>query len=190
MAKTNRNGKASALTEAQLDALIAAAPSARYRALWSIQRWTAARIGEARALTWGDINGVICFRRAVTKTKTTREAPVVPPLRAVLDAYRAEWEAEHGHAPAKTECLFPSKACTYSPMTRQAADKAMRATCEALGIEGASTHSFRRSLAQRLVRDGHPLSLVQRATGHKSLSSLGEYLEATDEEVLAAITGG
>lgn len=188
--KVDKNGKAAALTEEQLDALIEAAPSARYRALWSVQRWTAARIGEALNLTWGDVNGKITFRKATTKTKTTRQLPIAGKLREAIDAYRAEWAAEHGHAPAKNEALFPAKGSTHSPMTRQAADKAMRATCEALGIAGASTHSFRRSLAQRLVREGHPLNLVQKATGHKSLSSLGEYLEATDEEVLAAITGG
>lgn len=188
--KVDRNGKALALSAEQLDRLIAAAPSPRYRALWTLQRWTAARIGEALALRWGDINGKVTFRRATTKTNTTRQTPMVPALREALDAYRAEWEAEHGHAPAKDEALFPAKGSTHSPMTRQAADKAMRATCEALGLEGASTHSFRRSLAQDAVRRGTPLPVVQKLTGHKSLSSLGEYLEATDEEVLAAILGG
>lgn len=187
--KVNRNGKAAALSESQLDALIAAAPSPRYAALWSLQRWTAARIGEALSLRWGDLNGSVTFRRATTKTRSTRQAPVVPPLRDALDAYREAWAAEHGHAPRRDEYVFPARGRTAEPMTRQAADKAMRATCDAIGLTGASTHSFRRSLAQRLVRDGHPLSLVQKATGHKSLSSLGEYLEATDEEVLAAIAG-
>jgi integrase/recombinase XerD len=188
--KVDRNGKALALTADQLDRLIAAAPSPRYRALWTLQRFTAARIGEALALRWGDINGVATFRKATTKTNTTRQCPIVPALREALDAYRTAWEAEHGHAPGKEEALFPAKGSTTSPMTRQAADKAMRATCEALGLDGASTHSFRRSLAQDAVRRGTPLPVVQKLTGHKSLSSLGEYLEATDEEVLAAIQGG
>lgn len=187
--KVNKHGKAAALADDQLDALIAAAPSARFVALWTLQRHTAARIGEALSLRWADINGKITFRKATTKTATTRQLPVHPDLRAVLDAYRSAWEQEHGHAPKRDEYLFPARGCTVAPMTRQAADKALRATCAALGIEGVSTHSFRRSLAQRLVRDGHPLSLVQKVTGHKSLGSLGEYLEASDEEVLAALAG-
>jgi hypothetical protein len=36
---------------------------------------------------------------------------------------------------------------------------------------------------------GVPLHVVQKLTGHKSLGSLGEYLAATDAEVLAAIVG-
>jgi integrase/recombinase XerD len=78
---------------------------------------------------------------------------------------------------------------TTTPQTRQAADKALRQTCTRLGLEGVSTHSFRRSLAQAAVGRGVPLHVVQAVTGHKSLGSLGEYLAATDAEVLAAIGG-
>ena len=187
--KIDRNGKAAALTDAQLDQLLAAAPSPRYRALWSIQRWTAARIGEALSLTWADLNGCVTFRAALTKTKTTRQVPVVAPLRQALADYRAAWATEHGHDPAPGEALFPAAGSTTTPQTRQAADKALRATCGRIGFEGVSTHSFRRSLAQAAVGRGVPLHVVQKLTGHKSLGSLGEYLAATDAEVLAAIGG-
>ncbi|WP_216906816.1 tyrosine-type recombinase/integrase [Synechococcus sp. CCY 0621] len=187
--KNDRHGKAAALTEDQLDALQAAAPSPRYACLWAIQRWTAARISEALALTWADINGVVTFRRASTKTKTTRQVPIVHALREALAVYRTAWEAEHGHPPASTEALFPAAGSTTTPQTRQAADKALRATCARLGLQGVSTHSFRRSLAQSAVGRGVPLHVVQKLTGHKSLGSLGEYLSATDAEVLAAIGG-
>ena len=187
--KVDRNGSAAVLTAEQLDALLEAAPSPRYRALWAIQRWTAGRISECLALTWGDLNGVVTYRRSNTKTKTTRQVPTAPQLSAELETYRAAWEAEHGHAPAKDEALFPAKGSTHTPMSRQAADKALRQTCAALGLEGVSTHSFRRSLATSAVRRGVPLNVVQRITGHKSLGSLGHYLEADETEVLAAITG-
>jgi len=190
MAKVDRHGSAAVLSAQELDALLAAAPSPRYRALWAIQRWTAGRIGECLALTWGDLNGVVTFRRANTKTKTTRQVPTAERLAAELDAYRRAWTVEHGHLPTRTEALFPAKGSTHTPMTRQAADKALRQTCEALGLEGVSTHSFRRSLATSAVRRGVPLNVVQKITGHKSLGSLGHYLEADETEVLAAIEGG
>lgn len=185
--KIDRNGKAAALSDEQLDQLLAAAPSPRYATLWAIQRWSAARISEALALRWGDLNGVVCFRKATTKTKTTRQVPTAPRLAAALATYRAAWEAEHGHAPAPTECLFPAAGSTTTPQSRQAADKALRQTCAALGLQGVSTHSFRRSLAQSAVRRGVPLHVVQAVTGHKSLGSLGEYLSASESEVLEAI---
>jgi len=187
--KVDRHGAAATLTADQLDALLDAAPSPRYRALWAVQRWSAGRISEALALRWGDLNGVVTYRRANTKTKTTRQVPTAPRLAAEIEAYRAAWEAEHGHAPGRDECLFPAMGSTTTPQTRQAADKALRQTCARLGLEGVSSHSFRRSLATDCVRRGVALNVVQQITGHKSLGSLGHYLEADATEVLAAIVG-
>jgi integrase/recombinase XerD len=186
--KVDRHGKAAALTPEQFAALLDAAPSPRYRALWVVQRYTAARISEALALRWADVAGQhVTYRRATTKTKTTRQLKQHPAIQQALEAYRQAWAAEHGHQPAPSEALFPAAGSTTSPQTRQAADKALRKACGALGIEGASPHSFRRTAAQQAVASGAPLHVVQQFTGHKSLSSLGEYLAATDDEVLAAI---
>ncbi len=165
-------------------------PAHRCRALWAIQRWTAGRIGEALALTWGDLNGVVTYRKATTKTKTTRQVPTSPRLAAEIETYRAAWAAEHGHAPGKEEALFPVPGSTLTPQSRQAADKALRQACARVGLEGVSTHSFRRTLATDCVRRGVALNVVQQITGHKSLGSLGHYLQADEGDVLAAIAGG
>jgi integrase/recombinase XerD len=133
---------------------------------------------------------VVTYRKGNTKTKTTRQVPTAPRLTAELEAYRKAWAAEHGHPPTKEECLFPAAGSTTTPQSRQAADKALRQTCARLGLEGVSTHSFRRTLATDAVRRGVALNVIQQITGHKSLGSLGHYLEADETEVLAAITGG
>jgi integrase/recombinase XerD len=188
--KVARNGKAAALNAGQFEALLAAAPSHRYRALWSLQRWTAARISEALALTWADVaGGKVTYRRANTKTKSTRQVPQVPQLRAELLRYRSEWAIEHGHEPLWDEALFPAEGSTTSTMTRQAADKALRGACLRTGLEGVSLHSFRRTAAQDAVDRGIPLHVVQALTGHRSLGSLGEYLAASEEQILTAIGG-
>ncbi|MEB3262483.1 MAG: site-specific integrase [Cyanobacteriota bacterium] len=186
--KVNRHGKAARLTAEEFAALLAAAPSPRYRALWAVQRWTAARIGEALALHWADVAGAqVTYRRA--STKTTRQVPQCEPLQQALVDYRQEWAREHGHAPTAAEALFPAAGSTTSPQTRQAADKALRKTCRQIRLEGVSLHSFRRSAAQDAVSRGLPLHVEQALTGHKSLGSLGEYLSASRAEVLAAIGG-
>jgi integrase/recombinase XerD len=129
----------------------------------------------------------VTYRRATTKTKTTRQVPTGKRLEAELAAYRQAWAVEHGHAPSRDECLFPAAGSTTTPQSRQAADKALRQTCARLGLEGVSLHSFRRTAAQDAVGRGLPLHVVQALTGHKSLGSLGEYLQASRDEVLAAI---
>jgi integrase/recombinase XerD len=189
MAKVDRHGAAATISADEMEALLEGAPSPRYRCLWAIQRWTAGRIGEVLALRWGDLNGVVTYRKGNTKTKTTRQVPTAPRLEAELAAYRIAWAVEHGHAPAKDEALFPSAGSTHTPQSRQAADKALRQTCEKIGLQGVSTHSFRRTLATDAVRRGVPLNVVQQITGHKSLGSLGHYLEADETEILAAIIG-
>jgi integrase/recombinase XerD len=72
-------------------------------------------------------------------------------------------------------------------MSTQAADKALRATCAALGLQGVSTHSFRRSFATGALKRGVDLPTIQRVTGHKNLGSLGHYLEVDAADVAAAI---
>lgn len=185
--KVQRNGKAAALSADELAALLDAAP-ARYRCLFALQRATASRISEALALTWGDVIGTqVTFRRATTKTKSTRQVPQSEALQAELAAWRNAWAQEHGHAPKPSEAVFPGANSTTSSQTRQAADLALRKLCKQVGLEGVSLHSFRRSAAQSAVARGIPLHHVQALTGHKSLGSLGEYLQATPEQVLAAI---
>jgi integrase/recombinase XerD len=187
--KVNRNGKARSLSPAELDQLLEAAPSPRYRCLWSLQRWSAARISEALQLTWADLNGAVTYRRATTKTKATRQVQLTARLAEEIAAYRLAWQEEHGHAPGPAEALFPAFGSTTQPMSRQAADKALRAVSVRLGFEGVSTHSFRRSFATGALRRGIDLPTIQAITGHKSLGSLGHYLDADEAAVASALEG-
>lgn len=190
MAKVNRHGSAAVLAADELEALLEEAPSARYRCLWALQRWTAARISEALSLRWGDlVAGHVTYRRSTTKTKATRQVWICDRLATELETYRLAWTLTHGHSPGSFHYLFPAAGSTTQPQSRQAADKALRLTCRRLGLEGVSTHSFRRTLATDAMRRGIPLPAIQRVTGHKSLGSLGRYLEPSDDDVLAAIGG-
>ena len=187
MPKINRHGKATALTDEQLDRLIAAAPGACYRTLWILQRWTAARIGEALALTWSDVaGGVVTFRRATTKTRRTRQIIQSPHLMKALNEWKAHCTRLYGRPPHGDEHLFPGRFGPTESLTRQAVDLALRKAARNANLIGVSTHSFRRSLAQRVVRQTNDLRLAMEITGHKSLGSLGEYL-GVDEDAIAAV---
>ena len=46
-----------------------------------------------------------------------------------------------------------------------------------IGIKGASTHSFRRSMATHLLNNGFTLKEIMDVTGHKNIATLQEYLD-------------
>lgn len=185
--KIDRNGKAEALSAEQLNSLLAVT-APRYRCLFTLQRATAARISEALALTWADVAAQqVTFRKANTKTKSTRQVPQSAALQAELAAWREAWALEQGHEPGSNEAVFPGANSTTTPQTRQAADLTLHKLCLKVGLEGVSLHSFRRTAAQDAVGRGVPLHVVRALTGHKSLGSLGEYLQATSAQALEAI---
>lgn len=140
--KVNRCGVATALSADEFELLLESAPSPRYRALWAIQQWTGARIGDTLALRWGDLNAAVTFRIG---TQAIRQSYMTRQLKNELDAYRTAWEIEHGHSPANSEALFPAADSTHAFQTRQAADKALRKTCKRIGLTGVSTDSLRLS---------------------------------------------
>jgi integrase/recombinase XerD len=61
-------------------------------------------------------------------------------------------------------------------MTRFAADDILRATCKRMGLDGASTHSFRRSFVTHMFKAGHTPAGIAKYTGHKNLSVLVGYI--------------
>ncbi len=151
MPKRDRNGQAEIWTPEQFACILAELRPQRMQALFSICYYCGCRVSEARQLQAEDMVGDspsetrrdrIVFCRATTKTKRTRAVPVHPKLQAVLDAVELP---TRGY-------LFPGK--DDQPITRQAADKALREACDRLGFEGYSTHSFRRTWATTLDRKG------------------------------------
>lgn len=56
-----------------------------------------------------------------------------------------------------------------------------------MGIEGASTHSFRRTALTQMSDAGIPLRIIQEVSGHRTLDELQKYLEVKPEQVRGAI---
>ena len=128
--KHQRCGQSSILSSENLDNLIDALPAGPHRVLATILRFTAARVSEARMLRWAAISDThILFTAATTKTKTSREVPLAPQLLDVLNRWKAETN------PRPTDFIVPG-GVVGRPMSRQAFDKQLRATCEQLGLSG------------------------------------------------------
>ena len=187
MVKSNRNGQAATLSTEQLDALaneLTAAP----RGVFSICRYTAARVNEALSLKWENLTPAeVVIPKNVTKKKMkTRCIPMNPKLWQEISDLKEAWRNARGREPEKSEYVFPNARDPVKHMTRQAVDKALRAACANLEVIGASTHSLRRSALTAASDKGVPLRVLQSISGHSSLEMLQRYLEVKDEAKRAA----
>jgi integrase/recombinase XerD len=81
--------------------------------------------------------------------------------------------------------LFPGRFDGY--LNPDSADRALRKACKRIGLEGVSSHSFRRTSLTIMSDSGIPLRVIQAISGHRNLSQLQEYLEVRDEQVLGAV---
>lgn len=155
----------------------------RDRALFGVCLYTGTRIAEACALHTKDVYSIdgsvrprVTIRKGTTKGKIeTRSVPMNPELVALLEAYSSP-----------KVYLFPGRH-GRGHIHPDSADKILRAAFAELRIEGASTHSFRRTCLTQMHRSGVPLKVIQKISGHRTLSALQKYLEVLDEDLESAI---
>lgn len=113
------------------------------------------------------------------KDKLTREVFIHRALKLMLAAYQ----------PPESGFLFPSLYRLDKHLSRQAADKAFRRAVKKAGLEnqGFSLYSPRRGFITRLNNQGYDVKVIQRLTGHRSLSSLIRYIDVSEAQMKNAI---
>ncbi len=174
--KVKGEGKARIFTEAELVALLDGPnglPTARDRFLFGLCYFTGARISEVLALTVGDIDGNrVTYRSATTKTNEHRQSLMNAACLELMERYQL---SESGVMMPASGALFPGRH-GRGHMTRFAADDILGDACKRMGLDGASTHSFRRSFITHMFKAGHTPSGIAKYTGHKNLSVLIGYI--------------
>ena len=181
--KTNRFGQAAVLSSTQLDQLIAALPANHHQVLAEVCRRTGCRISEARQLQWQSISeSHITFPKTITKGKLkSRTIPQVPKLREVFAQWRHEWAAINGRQPMNGDFVFTGRFAGQCLSSRAFMD-ALNAASHECGLEGVSSHSFRRSALTSAHNAGVPLSHLMALSGHESMSALQRYLHVTEDQ--------
>ena len=183
--KIDRHDQAKILSSEEISRLFTLGlKSTRDRALFGVCLYTGTRIAEACSLHTKDVYAIdgsvrprVTIRKGTTKGKIeTRSVPVSQQLRALLMEYSSS-----------KVYLFPGRH-GRGHIHPDSADKILRAAFIELGIEGASTHSFRRTCLTQMHRAGVPLKVIQKISGHKTLSALQKYLEVLDEDLESAIS--
>jgi integrase/recombinase XerD len=178
--KVAGNGQGKILTPMELRLLFAEGlRSPRDRALFGICLFTGCRVSEALALQTTDIRGeTLTFRKSTTKGKLkTRVVDIQPGLAQLLAEYQ----------PAKEGALFPGMRGRSPTLTRFMADKILKDACKQIGLEGISTHSFRRTALTMMSSAGIPLRVIQEISGHNDLGTLQRYLEVSPEQKRNAV---
>ena len=181
--KSNRHGQSRVLSTDELDLLISKLPEQHHQIVAEICRRTGCRIGEATQLTWGMVSeSAVTFQRGITKGKlASRSVPVTPQLWGALRDWRATWVVRQGREPVAGDYLVPGRFACSCLSTRSFMDALERAAAES-GLEGVSSHSFRRSALTSAHNAGVPLRVLMALSGHKSMAALQRYLEVTPQQ--------
>lgn len=186
--KIDRHGRAKILTTQEIKLLFCEGFTlnpVRDRTLFAVCLYTACRISECVTLNIQDVfdsrkqvRSVIMIRKGNTKGKlATRTIPVIEDLRARLDQFTP---------PTTRGYLFPGRH-GRGHIHSDSASRILREACQRVGIEGVSTHSFRRTALTQMSNAGVPIRIIQEISGHRTLDELYKYLEVKPEQVKGAI---
>ena len=192
MGKNNRHGQAAILSGNQISKIRKNLSNASHRLLFDVAVYTGERWGAICQLEVADAYAnprksqpldYITFRARTRKaspdgTRKTRQVPVHPELKILLESYRAP----------NSGWLFPSiDGCNHISLS--AADKALRRalTKAKLNNKGISTHSTRRTFITKLANSGVGIRTIQKLTGHQDVKTLMKYIEVTPDQEKNAI---
>jgi integrase/recombinase XerD len=185
--------QAKTLTQAELDrvlAHIAGQPNAqRNRAMLLLTVWAGLRVGEVAGLTIADVRNAdgsikaeVYLAAERVKHAHARTVYISQRLQRELKLYIASrvWHSD-------TQALFctqqnPRKGFTANTMTQHFHYLYKRA-----GIEGASSHSGRRTFITTLANKGVSVRLLAAISGHRSIQTTQRYIDVNDDMKRAAV---
>ena len=168
-ARTAAVKRAAVLTADQISAMLAAA-SPRDAALVVLMCVGAMRVGETTLLAWEDVESCnVLIPGGVTKTGQSRRFTLPPAACQWLQAWREVCPT------TKRGWVFPGQA--GQPLSVRGAQTAISKLAEKVGIDGVSSHSFRRSALTAAHQAGLSLREVAEISGHRSLAALERYLD-------------
>ena len=156
----------------------------RNRSLFMLGVSVGGRISELLALKVGDVwqnnkpvKDLLFDRNIVKGGEVSRAVPVnVDGIQAIEDL--VAWHLDlYGNIEATRPLFLSRKGGGTQAMTRISAHRALKPAFEAAGLNGKlSTHSLRKSYAQRLYEQTNDIYAVQEMLGHKSVVTTQRYL--------------
>lgn len=166
------------LTGPEVERILAATESAKYRAIFMLAYGAGLRIGEICQLRVEDIDsqrGLIHIRKGKTGER------YVPLGARVLAALRDYWRQ---HRPRGPE-LFPGRGA-QGVLCRNAVRKVLQKVLRKAGVDKPVTpHTFRHTCATHLLDSGVDVRSVQVLLGHHAIESTAHYLHVSQQRLAA-----
>jgi integrase/recombinase XerD len=148
------------------------------------------RVGEVASLRWvdvltadGHIKEEIRLLPEMTKGKHARTVFVSTRLREELQRY-----ADIYRRSATLECpLFYSQKDARKGFTANSLTQTIAKIYRGAGLDGATSHSGRRTFLTNLANKGTAIHLLRTLAGHRSISTTATYLYSSPTQLKAAV---
>jgi len=175
--------------EQLLDYITTRKYAARNRAMVLLTHWAGLRIGEVAVLRWsdvtttdGEIKDEIRLLPDMTKGRHARTVFVSMRLREELAAYAAQARCVDRSCP-----FFASQKSIRAGFNANSLAQTFALLYAGAGLEGASSHSGRRTFLTSLAKRGTAIHIQKTLAGHRSISTTAAYLYSSPSQLKAAV---
>ena len=163
--------------------------AARDHAMLLVSHLSGMRVGEIAALTVGhvldaagQIRAEIRLTAEQTKGKHPRTVFLNKRLRDVLAAY-----VETIRTDDRERALFPTQKNPRQGFSSNSLTQHFANLYSAAGVDGATSHSGRRTYATNIASQGVGLRVLMRLMGHRNVSTTAVYIDANDDMLRKAV---
>jgi integrase/recombinase XerD len=186
--------QARALNTAEMEQVLAHVNAGRHahrnRCFILLTHLAGMRVGEVASLRWidvltadGHIKEEIRLLPEMTKGKHARTVFISTRLREELQRY-----ADIYRRSAPLECpLFYSQKDARKGFTANSLTQTVAKLYRGAGLDGATSHSGRRSFLTNLANKGTAIHLLRTLAGHRSISTTATYLYSSPTQLKAAV---
>ena len=161
----------------------------RNRAMMLLTHLAGLRIGEVACLRWSDVinqDGTvkeeIRLLPDMTKGRHPRTVFVNMRLREELAAYAAQARCVDRSYP-----FFASQKSIKAGFGANSLAQTFALLYAGAGVEGASSHSGRRTFLTNLANKGTAIHILKALAGHRSISTTAAYLYSSPSQLKAAV---
>ena len=163
--------------------------AARNRAMMLLTHWAGLRIGEVACLRWcdvtttdGTVKDEIRLLPDMTKGRHARTVFVNAKLKAELQDY-----ADQAKCVERSYPFFASQKSVKAGFSANSLAQTFALLYEGAGLEGASSHSGRRTFLTNLANKGTAIHILKTLAGHRSISTTAAYLYSSPSQLKAAV---